>query len=1236
MSPYTSMQQQAGLLPNMPQLPQVIFPGQITAMLAQGGPGAAMGAMGANQFPGQMYQTMTGAPQMYQGPTGIMQAQMAAAPFNPYPGPNPYAGMSGGAVGGSPSPFTAYAPAPPPAYGGFQGQGAIPFAPAQAAGAFNTPYSHGLDQLQAQNDRAFSMRQTFGGVAAHMGADIGGGMAGAALGSRFGKFGAIAGAAAGFLGMEFSGGGQFAQNAYMENVAAPSIQRRGMAGMIEHASHAFVPYGASSHASGSGFSHHASEQAASGLMAMGNSASFQRETFGKFNNADIGRITQSASHEGLMQGVQDPSQMVGRVREIAKSLGAFMELAKEPDIQRALSTMGSLRSSGLNLGETMGAVTHGRAFARMAGMSFQQMAETGGAMGSSTFQSMGLTQGLGLRTGMMHMGQAAASQNAGVLNPQMMNLVGGAQGLANSNNMFSAGMLQMPMMAPGAMSGAGGISVNAMNGMMNGSTNLFGMTGRGANVLSGMAARGGVESLGMAIGMQPILQDTMGRMMQADGPFTQRNTEDRQIMNLSRQLGMRGSAGFMTAGQAMGLSPSAALARAQEMGSGSYWSGQRQQIETRRREGREEEYRRWDAEAPTFGESAMRHSGLGEVTDNARRRIEDTTHHISHALTGDHYNGYAPVSDEDRRNDNRTLRSASFQTAMNRFSARGNEIENERERSPLGRTVRHMSRAWDLDRAAGNSALLRPFGMMANSLESEDSLRDQVRDYREGASLTGMSLSTTSRERQQLGSQSASLFGAGAAGQRAMQEFGQAQAQLMGQGHMEQTGGVGFAMNAIGRAGVMGLTGGMIDPGNVFAGSGGTRGSDQREAYLRIATTTGGLSNQEAARNWDAHSRSVTQSASLARHDSMTPEEEQRARDAARSGPGGGRQGGFEQATRESERAGVTTLMGSGASMEAGERVSRQLRSINGVGSTDAQRQRSREYIAARAQLVAVSRNSNSEEARLRARQQLAKFDEDMPTSGPEAFSEDQVRQMRESASALGSGLQGDALRDAERIHRRHGRASGSQLRAGFRVGEEQINQARLARTVSGGAEVLGSRGGVLGDMFHDMHGDNYNAGTMETRIRDMSDSQISQLRQQGQGSMADAFMRVRNSARGDTEAMGGVSAALSKAGERRDRIRTEVEEGYGGIGKIMNRFTHSRISDTVADLVGRTTLMDSDAERQESRTNEAQAAAQGAGLGGGNDQLVAASRSLEEASRMLRDTVQGRGLDGLVRTPGA
>lgn len=1231
MSPYTSMQQQAGLLPNMPPLPNVVFPGQITAMLAQGGPGAAMGAMPTGgMFPGQTYQTMTGMPSMYQGPTGIMQAQMPAAPYNPYPGPNPYASMGGGGFGGPPSPFTAYAPGAPPAYGGFQGQGVMPFAPAQSAGAFNTPYSHGLDQLQAQNDRAFAMRQTFGGVAAHMGADIAGGMGGAMVGARFGgRFGAIAGAAAGFLGMEMGGGGQFAQNAYMENVAAPNIQRRGMAGMIEHASHAFVPYGSSSHASGSGFSHHASEQAAAGLTAMGNSASFQRETFGRFNNADIGRITQSASHEGLMQGVQDPSQMVGRVREIAKSLGAFMELAKEPDIQRALSTMGSLRSSGLNLGETMGAVQHGRAFARMAGMSFQQMSETGGAMGSSTFQSMGLTQGLGMRAGMMHMGQAAASQNAGVLNPQMMNLVGGASGLANSNNMFSAGMLQMPMMAAGAMSGSGGISVGAMNGMMNGSTNLFSMTGRGANTLSGMAARGGVESLGMAIGMQPLLQDTMGRMMQADGPFTQRNTEDRQIMNLSRQLGMRGSAGFMTAGQAMGLSPSAALARAQEMGSGSYWSGQRQQIETRRREGREEEYRRWDAEAPTFMESAGRLSGATGVAQGVQRRVGDTMHHIEHALGGEHSTSWNPTNDEERRRMSSTIRSAHFGETMHRLSARGNEIANQPQgwlASRLGR----QSDAMDIDRLRGNSSLLRLGGAaMIQDTMTRDQMRTELRDFGEGRRLTGMAFSTSNRERQGLAGRTDQLFGAGAAGQEAMQEFAHATAQTMGQGHMEATGGVGMAMNTLGRGAVMGLTGGMVDPGNIFAGSGGVRGEDIRRNYVNTMTRRGLMTAKVANQTFDREGTAIVGRASGAITEGMTPEQRQRAQDSLRQQAGLGRQGGFDQAAREEERAGTSTLLGRDASLAEGERFTRRMQGISGIGETDTKREKSRAYIMARAQLLAVEQ-AGGPGAEQAGRQRRAMSAEAQRSMG---FNSSEIERMDEASRGQAAGMSSAELSTARRFADRHRGGTAAQVIAGVTEGSRQVREGQGASLVSGGVEALAAGGGPLADVFRGMNAQNFTEAGMEERIRGMDGSKIEQLRRSGQGAMADALTRARAPG-GD---MGAVRELLQHGGERRQRIRNEVEEGHGVLGTLGRAF--SRVtgtdSDRVADLLGRTNLMDSEAERAETRTTEAQAAAGAAGIGGGNDQLVAASRSLEEASRMLRDTVQGRGLDGLVNPGG-
>lgn len=1222
-SPYTSMQQQAGLLPAMPPLPQVVFPGQISALLAQGGGAAAMSAMPTSgMFQGQMYQTMTGAPAMYQGPTGIMQPQMAAAPFNPYPGPNPYASMGGGPMGGPPSPFTAYAPAPPPAYAGFQGQAAIPFAPPPAMSAFNSPYSAGLEHLQAANDRAFAMRQSSMGLGARVGADAMGGFAGAAIGARLGgRFGAIAGAVGGFLGMEGLGGGQAAQNAWMDNVAAPMVQQRGMAGMIEHASQSFVPFGGSMHARGGGFSHHASEQAANGLMSMANSSSFRRETFDRFNGADVGRITQGAAHEGMMSGVTDPSQMTGRVREIAKSLSAFMELAKEPDIQRALATMGSLRASGLNLNETMGAVSQGRSFARMAGMSFQQMAETGGAMGSSTFQSMGLTQGLGFRAGMANLGSASASQNGGILNPQMMGLVGGAQGYSNLNNMFSAGMLQLPMMAPGMMSGAGGINANSINGLLGGQSNLFSMTGRGANVLSGMAARGGVESLGMAIGMQPMLQDHVGRMLQADGPFSQRNAEDGQVMQLSRNLGMRGSAGFMTAAQAMGMSQSQALARAQEMGSGAYWDGQRGQIETRRREGRAEEYRRQDAENPTFGESAMRLSGANDALYGVRRAAGDLRHSVSHAILGDHAMAYNPMNDDERREMGRTVRDPGFSQTLTRLGARGREL-SDRPRGWLANRVSRQSDAMDLDQLQGGGSLLRTGGAaLIQDIMSPDEVRGELRNFGEGRRLTGMMFSTSDRERAGLAGRTDQLFG----NTRAMSEFGQEAARIMGSGSMESTGGVGMAMNAGMRAGVMALTGGMVDPGNIASGSGGVRASDLRAAYMRTATRSGGMDEKTAARTWEREGTAIVQRASRAALEVMTPEQRERAQTAIRMEVSGGRTGRFDEATREEERGGVNTLLGSRAALSEGESFAREMQGTQAVGGTDAKRERSRAYIMARAQLLAVAQTGGPEAEHVR--QQLVSLQEEARRT----FSPQELDQMDGAAVGRAASIRTpEGLDRAKRFVSRQATASGAQILSGTIQGTRQIRQGQASRLVASGVESAAAGGGPLADVFKDMHTGNFTNEMFQDRIRGVTDDQIAELRRTGQGRVADMLSRARN---GDQTAMGQFREHLTHGGERRERIRTEVEEGMGLGGRLLNRFTN-RGTDRIADLLGRTTVMDSEAERQQTRTDQSQAAAQAAGIGGGGDQLVQASRSLEEASRMLRDTVQGRGLDGLVTPP--
>jgi hypothetical protein len=106
-----------------------------------------------------------------------------------------------------------------------------------------------------------------------------------------------------------------------------------------------------------------------------------------------------------------------------------MELAQEPDIQRAISTMGQLRSSGLNLSETTRAVAQGRQFARMAGTTFGELMEVGGALRLADVPIDGVDPRSGPSNRHAKLrARTRRAQRGGTLSPQLMNLVGGALG----------------------------------------------------------------------------------------------------------------------------------------------------------------------------------------------------------------------------------------------------------------------------------------------------------------------------------------------------------------------------------------------------------------------------------------------------------------------------------------------------------------------------------------------------------------------------------------------------------------------------------------------------------------------------------------------------------------------------------------------------------------------------------------------------------------------------------------
>lgn len=1235
---YNSMQQQAGLLPALAVPPPVVFPGQISAMLATGGPGAAIGAL-PQMFPGNTYQTMTGAPPMYQGPTGVMQPQMPSAPYNPYPGPNPYAGL------GNPGPPSLFAPpyaAPPPLYAGPQGGHVVPFGPAAPPSMFDTPYGAQLAQAQAADDRAFTTHAAGAGLGARVGTNALAGLAGAAVGARFGGgWGAAIGGAVGFLGSEFGGLGQAGQNAFMNNIMGPSIQQRALAGGIEHASQQFMPFGGNLPAGGAGFSHHAASEASRGIMDLGNSAAFRRETFDRFNTQDLSKITQAGAHAGLMSGVSNPEDMVSRVRDIAKSVNAFMELAKEPDIQRAIHTMGSLRASGLNLSETLGAVQSGRTFARMAGMTFQEMAEVGGGMGSSTFQSMGLSQGLGFRTGTANLGIASASQNAGVLSPQMMSMVGGAQGLGNLNNMFSAGMLQLPMLAPGMMSASGGINQGAVEGLLSGRSDLFSMTGRGSNVLTQMTGRSGIEGLGMAVAMQPMLQDQIGRIMAAQGPFAQRNVEDNQIANLARQMNMRGSAGFMTAAQAMGMSQSQALARAQELSSPGYFAGQRQQIDVQFREARAAAERHREADRPTLGGTLRRTTALGDVADS----LSDAWHHyaspVGRFFGGDHAradNVYIPETDSARRRMSRVARSQQFLDYARRTTRGADQEEIEMGYLDRLRETRALA-----DARGGRGLVSAISAPIISAQFSDEDLRAQARTYARSATFSRALLVGNQADERRAARNMGATFGQGQGGMNAMLDFSRAIANMDPAAGVGTQGATGMIVNGAFRAGTAYLTNGLIDPGNVV-GQGANTGAQFRNAFVNAMVRNQGMSRDRANEIFSQHGEQIMMQASPMARLTMTAEDRERLRANIDVGDRlGGRRGTARQRMERDETSAYNRILG--GDHHDRSTYNRFMDNVEGLGREGTSRhERSRYIISALAMASGVAQHAGPENRR-GARDTV---DRVLRQAAREGFNAEEIQTLSRRAQGLSSRFEsGEGMRTAQAFVRNAGseRTGRGILDRFQQADQDRLNAQVLQRSAAGFAD-LGRGQGVLGTAFRGMQTESFSQEEAERRLGSLDRDQLNQLSQEG-GFGRVMAREIRRFQQGDQGALRNINEIMTRRGEREVALRREYAQRHSG-GVLTANWWKDAFRTQSAERDDERRWIDSQmratsegefsARRQMDESVATETNMQRLGIGRtadaqgrGGDALLDASRELNEVTRNLRDVLQGGSLDNLV-----
>jgi hypothetical protein len=1251
-SPYTSMQQQAGLMPAFVARPLPSpLPGQVSAMIAQMGSAGAFAAISQAQqmnMPGftspsfsQPMPNFAGQPPMMPGPGGMFMPMMPGAAASPYSGAMGAMSAPPMGMGGPQMPpgnmYGAGMMAPPPAYRGPMGQpmGGF-FSPPAPSPFFETPYQAGLMQSQATDDRRFSMGMGSIGVGGRLLGDLAGAAGGAMLGRRAGIGGGL-GALGGFLGAEFGGVGQGAQNLASNWFAAPMAALQSQAAGIQEMSRGFAISGSNlgPMGQGGGFSRPAAMEAARGMREMATSDTFQRETAGRFNTQDVMRIGQAAGQEGLMAGVGSPQQMVSRVREVAQAVQAFMELANEPDVRRAIQVMGQMRAQGLNLQETTAAVAQGRSFARMAGMSFEQMMNTGGAMGAGTFQSMGLTQGLGAQVGMGAMGRAAASVNSGVLNPQMSNLVGGPQGLAAMNTMFSGGFLQMPMMAPGMMTGGGGINPQSVAAMMQGRLDPTQMAGMGANNLSTMAGRQGTGGLAMALGMQPMLQDQIGRMMAQAGPNAQRFAEDRMARGFGQSMFGGGAGGMMGGLQLMGMSGSQAAARVQELGSETYWTNLRGQADVRRRERGAVREREEEARAP---------SGLDELTmadptgavGGIRRGVSAAGGWLrgarDWAVGGGPRRGFFAEGEDERREFNRVARGPGFSRVLRDIegAARPRELAG----GDLTRQDRAIMEARGGRGIVAGIAALFPMdaGVRRAELENIQGVGEMAREVGRGGSAAALG-------------QMGRTFGAGAGGMEALQAFsGQAAGLFGGEGVFggrAQAGMFNLAMR-----GAETVASRYLSTGGNIAGRGGGTQQSFENAFVQSMQGRGQSESQLRQTFRQNRTTIMQQAAPLIEISETASQRQDRNVAERRMGDVGNTEDtGFMRATAERESSNWRTLLGTAGDNVRLREASRQAsRTFEGTaaGETNPERRaRLRALMGTMAQLQQVTQRgeaTNPDDAR-RASEQLRRLGGQIQ----QEFGNDRLievnRTLREHRNDPRLTTS-DALEAGIGLSRNLGTRSGAQMANIATTARHDDMAVAAAQNLAYGVGRMGLQSvGAMGRAF--ARGDIRGEGAFtETRFRDvistMSQEDLSQLgREEGGREMAQL---VRGAQRGDERSYAALRSVYAREGGMGERARAAREQfANRGVWSQVGDWVRRRVGaggteeSAIQQAVGRGTAEDVRGAMEEQGITAEQESTRRAGVGGDNDAFRNAVDTFDQASRRLLQAAESGQIEGLV-----
>lgn len=293
------------------------------------------------------------------------------------------------------------------------------------------------------------------------------------------------------------------------------------------------------------------------IDAMSMDLSLQRETGNQFSSQDYVNMTRAAGQSGMLDMAQTPERIASTMRQVAKQVKVFMQVANEPDMREAIRQMGQLSTMGVDIGDMSAFARRVRGSARAAGLSFQG-GIAAGMPGAAMFQEMGLSAATGLEMGLGSLAMAQGAVRAGAFSRDQLAMLGGVQGIAQRDMMGMAATLRLPVLAA-SMSGygPGGFALNGGNirSLLTGGMGPADMVRTGAGNISAAVAQGGPEAIAQFMVQEPELQNQIARTL---GPQGMKAVELNTVLNQMKFLNLKGAEGFAGAAMSLGRTPEAA------------------------------------------------------------------------------------------------------------------------------------------------------------------------------------------------------------------------------------------------------------------------------------------------------------------------------------------------------------------------------------------------------------------------------------------------------------------------------------------------------------------------------------------------------------------------------------------------------------------------------------------------------------------------------------------------------